>query len=260
MARLTRNSYKRKVILFGVLVFMSIALISTGFAAWVMSTNSKNDDAQGNVTVGVVKDASLTISNVAFISINEDFTFEPLATDNSGRVRFDGAGDKLFEQLEIEVTGKIAPIEFLGKLKVELFIPESVKKAADAGYIVLPDCATWNETINGEVKKQGAVREINGWDVNGTGEWTFTFKIAFEWGTKFGGQNPGVYYDEDPDGILIDDETCKKELQDFRAILYGYEDEMINAGDDLAQRDTVAENHKNDEGPQFKVIITAESN
>lgn len=41
MAKLTKNSYKRKVILFGVLLFMSIALISTGFAAWIMSTNAK---------------------------------------------------------------------------------------------------------------------------------------------------------------------------------------------------------------------------
>lgn len=41
MAKLTRNSYKRKIILFGVIVFMSIALISTGFAAWVMSQEKK---------------------------------------------------------------------------------------------------------------------------------------------------------------------------------------------------------------------------
>ena len=257
MARLTRNSYKRKVILFGVLVFMSIALISTGFAAWVMSTNAKNDDAQGNVTVGVVKDASLTISDVQFVSTNQDFTFEPLATDNSGRVRFDST-DGLFEQLEIEVTGKISPIEFLGKLQVELFIPESVKKAADAGYIVLPDCATWEETIDGVITKKGTARDLSGWGASG--EWSFTFTIAFEWGTKFGSMNPGKYYDEDPAGIAIDDETCKKELQDFRAILYGYDGEMNAAGSDMAARDTVAENHKNDEGPVFKVIITAESN
>ena len=46
MARLTRNSYKRKIILFAVFVFISIALISTGFAAWVMS-NDATLDANG---------------------------------------------------------------------------------------------------------------------------------------------------------------------------------------------------------------------
>ena len=39
---------------------------------------------------------------------------------------------------------------------------------------------------------------------------------------------------------------CKKELQDFRAILYGYDAEMNAAGSDMAARDTVAENHKTD--------------
>ena len=150
MARLTKNSYKRKIILFGVLVFMSIALISTGFAAWVMSTNATNDDAQGNVNVGVVKDASLTISEVAIISAKDSFSFEPLAEDTSGRVRYDDEEAKS-ENLTIKVKGKIAPIEYLGELTYELAIPESVKAAADAGYIVLPECATWEVVqLNGD--------------------------------------------------------------------------------------------------------------
>ena len=60
MAKLTRNSYKRKIILFGVFVFMSIALISTGFAAWVMSQNAK-EEVSGNVNVSTMTDASVSI-------------------------------------------------------------------------------------------------------------------------------------------------------------------------------------------------------
>lgn len=262
MARLTKNSYKRKIILFGLLVFMSIALISTGFAAWVMSTNATNDDAQGNVSVGVVKDASLTISEVAIISAKDSFSFEPLAEDTSGRVRYDEEEAKS-ENLTIKVKGKIAPIEYLGELTYELAIPESVKAAADAGYIVLPECATWEVVqLNGDRLKEGTASKITGWDTNGSGEWSFEFEISFTWGAKFNGKNPGIYYDSalEGDGLSISDADCKKELQDFRAILYGYSDEMIAAGTDEAARDTVAENHKLDEGPVFKVVITAKSN
>ena len=62
MARLTRNGYKRKMIVFGAFLFMSIALTVTGFAAWVMSTNAKNDQNQANVEVGVVQEGNLTIT------------------------------------------------------------------------------------------------------------------------------------------------------------------------------------------------------
>ena len=81
MAKLTRNSYKRKIILFGVFVFMSIALISTGFAAWVMSADDKVED-DGNVDVGVVKDSTIDIifDDEDYIK-NFEFLFEPAAGD-----------------------------------------------------------------------------------------------------------------------------------------------------------------------------------
>lgn len=258
MARLTKNSYKRKIILFGLLVFMSIALISTGFAAWVMSTNATNDDANGNVSVGVVKDASLTISNVVISSTEKSFRFEPLASDESGRVRYDDE-EGLYENLSITVTGQVAPIEYLGELKYELVIPESVKKAADAGYIVLPDSASYQyQDGEGNTVKvgNGTVLAVTGTE----GTFNFTFTIDFKWGAKFGNMNPGLYYDTDAAGMLISDTECKKELQDFRALLYGYDAEMTAAGSDEAARDTVAENHKNDAGPVFTVLITAKSN
>ena len=260
MARLTKNSYKRKIILFGLLIFMSIALISTGFAAWVMSTNATNDDAQGNVTVGVVKDASLTISNVEINSAVKSFHFEPLSTDNSGRVRLDDE-DQKYENLTITVTGQIAPVEYLGKLTYELVVPESVQKAAEAGYIVLPQGTSYEYVDNeGHKVKVGTGVEIKGWETLGEGTYTFNITITFGWGEKFNNMNPGLYYDEDAAGILISDAECKRTLQDFRALLYGYDAEMTAAGNDEAARDTVAENHKNDAGPQFRVLFTATSN
>lgn len=243
MTKLTRNSYKRKIILFGVILFVSIALISTGFAAWIMSTNARGEQ-EGNVSVGQVTDSQLKIENLA-IDTNQ-FLFEPLATDTTGRVRYDGTNA---ESLKIIVTGIVRPTEYLGELKIALVIPESVKKAADAGYIVLPDCATTDANNGGYV-----VTDVD----KSTGTYAIRYEIAFTWGSKFEGQNPGEYYDTNETGLTISDADVKKELEDFRAVLYGYDTEL-NAATDTAARDAVIAKYETTE-IQFKVIVTAKAN
>ena len=36
--KLTRKHYNRKILSFGLVLFLAVALLSTGFAAWIMST------------------------------------------------------------------------------------------------------------------------------------------------------------------------------------------------------------------------------
>ena len=55
MAKLTKKSYKRKRVLMGLALFMSIALVSTGFAAWVISS-SVEKEGEGHVSAGTVSD------------------------------------------------------------------------------------------------------------------------------------------------------------------------------------------------------------
>ena len=85
MARkMTRNSYKRRIIVIGIMVFACIALISTGFAAWIISTNATAEQ-NGNISVGKVTDSSITIEDVQLSSSN--FYFEPAEGDTTGRIR-----------------------------------------------------------------------------------------------------------------------------------------------------------------------------
>lgn len=238
MAKLTRNSYKRKVILFGVILFVSIALISTGFAAWIMSTNA-SEEAPGNVTVGQVTDSQLKIEN---LKIDKNvFAFEPLDTDLTGRVRYDGTNK---QSLTIKVTGTVQPTQYLGELKISLEVPEGVKKAAEQKYIVLPEAATTGYVVT-DVDKN-------------TNTYAISYEITFEWGEKFGGQNPGIYYDEDAEGLKVSDADVKKELENLRAVIYGYDTEL-NAAVDAAARAAVIEKHKTDT-LAFKVIVTAKAN
>ncbi len=175
MAKLTRNSYKRKIILFGVIVFMSIALISTGFAAWVMS-QEKKQSTSGNVSVGAVTEGNIEV--ILDELTVKDFKFEPKEGDDTGRVRSDGTN---FESLTVTVTGTIKNTQFLKEATIKMNVKDAVKQAETAGYIILPECA------NSEV-----VLTLTG---SGTNEKKFSYEITFKWGSKFGNVNPGEYYD-----------------------------------------------------------------
>lgn len=252
MARLTRNSYKRKIIVFGVLVFMSIALISTGFAAWIMSSDAK-ENVDGNVTVGVVSDSSISFENIEVYVANgaascdtlitdqdpatagiqgANFNFEPLKDDKTGRVRYDGTS---FENISIRVKGNLTGADSIGAFTYTLAIPYSVFCAAQKGYITLPnlDFNSDPAPVAGSAKGEGdyyivpngsedpAIVELYGKIDLNTGN-TFDLTLSFGWGATFKNMNPSVYYDENADGLAIDDSTVKSTLEDMRAWVMGY--------------------------------------
>ena len=235
MARLTRNSYKRKIILFAVFVFISIALISTGFAAWVMS-NDADVNASGNVSVGVVADSSLGIEFNETEIKGFTFQFEPAEGDLTGRVRLDKETN-LSEKLSLEVKGKITNPDILDSLTIQIELPEGVKDAIDANYIVAPACA--NGAVEVEVDPT-------------TGE--FSYVVEFKWGTHFNEMNPSLYYDMDSDGKEVPNDEVKTTLENLRAYVYGYYDDMVAVG---ADRATVISNHKGDNPLPFKIILVA---
>ena len=63
MSKITRRSYKRKKIIMGVVLFGAVGLVSTGFAAWVLSASATSDNS-ANLKVGTVSDNSMTFENV----------------------------------------------------------------------------------------------------------------------------------------------------------------------------------------------------
>ena len=92
MAKLTRKSYQRKAMVVGATAFAGIALVATGFAAWVISS-SATEKFKGNVQVGTISEKSIEITDIALKEVDgtrDFFSFEPTKTDVSGRVRYDG--------------------------------------------------------------------------------------------------------------------------------------------------------------------------
>lgn len=236
---------------------MSLALTATGFAAWVLSKDAQKA-AEGTVEVGSVTEASIEISEIKFTDDIDAFVFEPLESDTTGRVRADEEGP--YENLGVEVTWKISNFQIVGDVFVDFRIPVTVYNAIQANYIALDDelvivmdgenaklvnadgqvSETAADNIyviaryyikGGENNKQitDSVDEyIDGivkYTVTKTddviSEVDFAMKVDFAWGTVFGAQNPGKYYDEHDVGKEASYEVVKATLNQFKAMLHG---------------------------------------
>ena len=60
MKKEINSKSKRKWVAGGLAVFASIALLTTGFATWVVGRQETNKDAQVNVTVDTAENKTLT--------------------------------------------------------------------------------------------------------------------------------------------------------------------------------------------------------
>lgn len=283
--RMTRRSYKRKIITMGVSIFSALALFATGFASWVLSSGAE-DQKEGNISVGVVSDNSVTFGEVT-LSANS-FSFNPAKEDTSGRVQWDGENH---EVLSVKISVPITGYDNIKTLTVALAVPDAVAKTAGysitdydpAGtlytYINLPTCSTTSykyelvestgeytlaKKTNSPVvildqnftSADDAICYAPGEDYLDT--WTVTeqadgthlleYTVNFKWGNYFGGQNPSIYYD-DGAGSSESIISVGKQIDAFRAMM---------AGKSTAEYEALTDEEKAalDFG-DFKITITA---
>ena len=248
MARLTKKSFRRKRILLGLSMFLSIAMISTGFAAWVISTDIQSEN-NGNVNVGTVTDAKMEFDLV--LPTELEINFEPTADDKDGRVTAGLEEGAKYENLKFEITGSVKQATYLKTVTFEFEVPANVVAAMEANYIVFDHEAlgltysdkkegdtlvsrTYTKTVNFSLDDDTAVATID------------KITVEFKWGPVFGNVNPGKYYDEVPAGKEISDAVMKTTLEDFYKLVYGATDATTGTADGTA--------------PQFKVTLKATAN
>lgn len=250
MAKLTRKSYQRKAMVVGATAFAGIALVATGFAAWVISS-SATKNVQGGVHVGTISEKSVTISDVTFKAPGEGdsrkfFSFEPDQNDKSGRVRCDGEN---WENLSLKVTGKYSPADYvnsfsialrMGSVSDDVFTPDAddekqLEAAQDAGYITLPTCWTGGSVIKGNPEAKGVTVKTNGAGVTDSASGmkitieeeagkkvaTFEYMISFVWGAHFDKMDPSLYYDTDKGKADHPGDEYKTDLGKFFTAMTG---------------------------------------
>lgn len=239
MAKLTRKSYKRKKIAFAAVILGGVALVSSGFAAWVLSANAEKEST-GVTTVGTVKDNSLAMNiklqylvysgkedNITETWTNQDpasgeeiakgtFDFDPTYKDvrkPGQRVYNDG---ELFERLTLRyvVTVSSKTNNSFDKLNVKMVETsgEKVKKAVEKNYVIAPECfADAGVTISADATSEPKFEKDDKTVTGATEEdiiytWTINYDVSFKWGSFFSkteageGINPGDYFDS-PEGL-----------------------------------------------------------
>lgn len=226
MAKLTRKSYKRKKIAFAAVILGGVALVSSGFAAWVLS-NDKTDNASGTVTVGEVKDASLemniTLLTKRYTQDTEEwkaqtnrnsgkFNFNPAYNDvegTGGRVYNDQASIDAFDCENLVLRYKVVITSSsktaFKELKVSMAEKDDGTKiqtatSSDKNWVYAPACFNNEETISVTSTGDGNDKKFKFGETKDdqqkvTYSWTLNYDLAFNWGTAFGGKNPGEYFD-----------------------------------------------------------------
>lgn len=224
MSKITRRSYKRKKIIMGASLFGAIGLVSTGFAAWVLSAPTSAEAGPASLHVGDVTDKNMEFKNIATylddgVTPSSDYYFEPAAGDKSGRVRL---GGEQSESLELDVKGELWRVQNLGSITGRITLSNEDKakldSAIDKGYIVAPtayqdsELPLWTKGTSAITKDENFTETTAKDDDSGDDVMTFTYKVFFEWGDAFNGLNPSVYFDEDDDGKAVETGTPEDAL------------------------------------------------
>lgn len=189
---------KRKGIILLSSVFACVALIATGFAAFVISITTVGE-ATGNIEVDEVDDRSFKVEVDSTHEI-QDIVFGAKEYDgtnpNPWMVYSDsGKNESLTTTIKVTCTNA-------SKLDASLFTVtvtsnDSYEDAFGEGYVAaLPTQANGKITI----AQEGTA------DSNGVG--TFIITLKFDWGTTFGGVNPIDYYNG------LDAETYAQQAKD----------------------------------------------
>ena len=208
MAKITRKSYRRKRVVLGAVLLGGVALVSTGFAAWVLSANA-NETISSNVKVGVISDNEMTIE-LNDSSMGQTISFNAPSTDTTGRIRY-GSDEIGAENLTITVSGKIRNATYLNHLSIKMDTIASITNAINANYIALVNEDGW----------YGNEFTINTIDGGEESTKTFSYELGFKWGTAFGGVNPSIYYDDA--GKTVSDAEMKSQLVAFKRTICGLE-------------------------------------
>lgn len=247
MKKVTRHAFSKKAIMITASLFVTLALITTGFAAWLISSGASGEGT-GNITTATIDDARLGLT-VAMAEGKDFVCFGPQEGDTVPHIMYEGpkGGEKDDKEVLVAtVTGTIKNYDRLKEFKITIKISDKALTAAgytwtetnegslksrtytynaEKAYISLPEYAVDTDgrflPLPSDKSKTTAPKTISAGDsmfTDGTteNEKRFTFDVTFGWGEKFEGCNPGRYLDREVDDAHLPDKTYtvdeKKEI------------------------------------------------
>lgn len=245
MRKELKSKSRRKWLLGGSLAFASVALLTTGFATWVIGTQQTSGDGQLNIGVDTVEDKSVELT-FSLDTDNTIFVAEEAGETNSNLKIERGEGETGTEPdwtIKIKdlnvVVGKTLYDSLKDKQDLNLKIVFELQKGvADDKNSVTKDKdlvgvrgeqtgSSWNYiklvksefdvNLPASYPADGKIYDIN--DTPNIPDKTF----SFDWGSYFGEKAPSVFYKEkEPEeGVRGYYQNALKELQEMKTALTG---------------------------------------
>lgn len=192
-------------------ILSSAAVVSTGFAAWVIS-GGDSQDVSGTITADTVRNENhlidgLTGGTQSIIfggPTDEDMTNnqESLVAENSRWLKNEGKKQKLSAVWTFNVSGFENVPDDNGKSIFEITFKEgnpakdctTFADAAKEGYVAaLPE---WDNNIATEAGTTSGIYLVAGTYDSAKKKMPYTLTVVFAWGSKFGGMNPYFFYNQ----------------------------------------------------------------
>lgn len=204
MKKSIKKSSRRKWVVGGVAFFGSIALLTTGFATWVVGVNDNDENNTVNVNVETTENASVSFTmtyasgesadDTITIDEPDNYTFEgkKIINPGEGKSKFDFT--VTFESVNITIGH--AAQETNGYDGIEFAITGTNNEIQSAGN-KLGTARSGGPWIYLAAPATKTFTELGLTDEDGTSAITWTgskVAITFDWGTFFGGDTPCTYY------------------------------------------------------------------
>lgn len=193
-----RRTYKNLVAI-AIASFTSIALISTGLAAFVLVRESQVE-TEGNIVVGEIVDNQITLT---LPTVTRSIILEPEKNDKYGYIQSDGIDPVLTHT----VTGDIKVESGDNRTVANVDLKYRVNIKNDGGSVANDDFI--DDFI--DANRLSFVTPFAGLsaentltitpDANDDKEGSFSFTFGFVWGTEYNSKNPSVHYDDVIDAL-----------------------------------------------------------
>ena len=241
MKKQTNLTTRRKWVVTGIMAFAGVALLTTGFATYIVGVNNNTDDATATISVETVKNTSVDLS----VSLEKDNTLNltenvKLTENDSNLVNTEGAFDATALQVTADITLKYGS-EFFDKGTQNLTLKFSLKYD-DSDYVGNISNLTQDEDnlLGSSRVTEKTAMSSTGLEANDSWEYlvapaeidltnqesttdgaltviTLQDKVLdFRWGSFFDGMSPANYYNS----MTYEDKTdaANKITQELKAL------------------------------------------
>lgn len=251
MRKELKSKSRRKWLLGGSLAFASVALLTTGFATWVIGTQEPSGDGQLNIGVDTVEDKSVELTfsldendKKIFVAenagnTNSNLTIERNEADTESKPDWDikikdlnvVVGETLYNSLKDKQDKGKQDLN----LKIVFELQKDAAEAKDKNLVTedkvgVRTGSSWNYIklaksefdvhLPDSYPAGGRIYDINSDKTNNPdGKNTF----SFNWGSYFGENAPSVFYKENQptEGLREYYQKASQELQAMKTALTG---------------------------------------